>query len=686
MKNRGACLLCLRPRFKTKNGFCRLCHHRRKFDSLVANLNPLAHKPSAEIFKKYLNSSRARIITAADIVIVKEFYDYLRQNPIAPFKDWTDVIRVSRLANLRYKTRPGSGCPFLRVGRLLQELGEIAPIKSQQIIERSRDINALPEPMKSLMLQYFEKIKSRRPLICYGTISTTVKWHEFLDKKSLFKATQEDAVGFLMLFHKLTPIRQSTILSQMRDFYQWLKDIKYVSQNPFFALTIPRSKRICPRCKEERSYDCHRELCSICYVDVTSRSKLMEVHSEAKSLPPYQRSLFDLYLRYVRRYRVEPPHVHATQEFLSFLESKKDMPVLRSWVDLRRLTEEFKIFNNQEEHSSIELGCPVRKLGNILQELGVIAVHERGDFGRNVNERLCDLPPDLASAILKYGDLLRKSRRTEDTVRHTALQIKYFYLWLSKETSANLWLATDQMAQSYLLTLPAKDKNCKIRYSLRKFYKWAMRERYTLSNPFEKIPTVLPRQRLKICSPELTKKLEKFVRSEQAPPEHAILLVLVYYFGLTLTEISRATVEFENSAMKITLYRGPLSCGKVRYRRDEVLKLPIEPPWLLNLQKRFSIYWHEKFRTVRLVFPRRPLMLHSRGLHNRPLRPLVIRKRFITATEQAMGAYVTAGTIRRSGADLYFRHNGSGVLTRLGWSRNHAFRITWMPRELSHPK
>ncbi len=138
----------------------------------------------------------------------------------------------------------------------------------------------------------------------------------------------------------------------------------------------------------------------------------------------------------------------------------------------------------------------------------------------------------------------------------------------------------------------------------------------------------------------------------------------------------------KTSKIRIIFHRMPLSFGSNRYLRNQVLTLPQNPLWLTKLQKNFKSNWQNQFKNICSDLPRQPLILQPIARHNRPLTTQTVRKIYCKAIQKACGVDVPPNVLRRAGADLLANQGGSGALQNMGWSRESAFKFTWMPREL----
>jgi site-specific recombinase XerD len=670
-------------------GLCHQCYQnhrgRKRLEKMEKKFKP-ASRNNGFIFKKYVESLNGWKISGEHLNIAKLFSKYLKRHPVRELRNWNDVRAVSKEANIRLKHRHNliAGCPVMRVGRILAREGLIEPREKAKFIDRSIRFRSLSEPLKSLVKEYYNEItETHRARHCLSILSCIGRWEEYLGPTSIFEATREQAVKFIDEASRCQNVAHIwTIRCALRSFYIWLiKNGHHTSLNPFIKIRPVKLRRTCSICNRQRTFSIHNTICNFCVWDKISEKQLRVLEEKGQALPGYARDLFNLHLKYIRRYHVQLKLIRVTNQFFDFLQSKgENIEVLRSWAEVVRLSKEFKTFKESRYKTyKTQTRCPVQRVGCILQELGVIPIREVE--GLLIDYSLKKLGDDLTDPIRQYADVLRKGRRRENSVASIVSLVTHFNTWLTLNTDSTLWLATEKMAIEYLLSLPKQDSGNKVRTALGRFYSWAKSHKYTLYNPFENIPRAeSPKKSLQVCSPEQVKKLESFIKNPNSDPELAMILALSFYWGFGSRDLALSTVEFEDSRIKIIFYRDAERYCKRKYRRNQILLLPAKPNWLLNLQKRYILFWRERFKKVRGDLPRHPLIL-SKGRHNRPLHTLAIQKRFSKATVAAAGVRIPPNVVRRTGADVYSQQVDPAILPRFGWSKSRAFVFTWMPRE-----
>lgn len=675
------CVWC-KERPVVMTALCRRCYtkkiNRRVLDRLEVAFKPLTEN-NKFIFTKYLESTRERLVTDADVALAGKFSLHLSLYAVKPLISWAAVLETSKSVGLHYVRNPPTGCPILQVGRKLQSLGLIPKLTDEKILERSHTFKALQEPLRSWVQEYFADITNTQPA-CYGLASIAIirRWADFLSDKSFADSNEEDAQKFIALLPAHGLEQAGNLIRRMKAFYQWLIARSYININPFRSLEYPKVRRLCSKCKKQRSFLHQGDICGHCSSHARYLKELKTVEVQCGALPEYSRDIFKLFLKHVRRLHVQVSHKNEAWLFLKFLQSKNEITHLKSWSAVEAMSLELASFAKASAPKLRRRGCAFLKAGVILQELGVLPIREEV-YDLGVERRFVGLEKNVLAAFVRYAAMMREKRRNEKSVLAVISALRSLHDWLLLYPKVDLWSASEQMARDYLVFLGGG--KMRIRQPLDRFYRWAKLERYALANPFENIVIGTPRYSLKVCSPEQVAHLEKFVRSVRSNPESAMILMLIFYFGLKIKEMAYATIEFEDQNIKIILHRTRLTYGNSRYNRDQVLVLPSGPPWLAALQKRFRSQWQEKFKIIRSDLPRQPLILDPRARHNRPMVTLSVRKIYYKSINAAVGLRVPPNVLRRAGADLFSQQGATGSLQCMGWYKAYAFNFTWMPRQ-----
>lgn len=669
-------------------GLCGVCYNQKINRKALARIE-VKFKPKSEenqlIFDKYLESLKERKVRAPDLAVAKQFSEHLTQNRIGLLNSWSDVFETSKKLNICYPQKPKYGCPILQVGRALARTGIIGPLRFEKSICRSRVSALLSSQTQALVKEYFIEITKKR-CARYGliTISVVRRFEASLNAMSLLEVTEEEATNFIEKIPKDRLRQTREYIRHLKVFYNWLVGKGLIEKNPFRSLLPPTTKTFCSSCKKEKSFSHRGAFCMHCYV-IRQRdvyiSKIENLAKEAELPHEYNRQIFKLYVKYIRRYFLDGTIVKDSKLFFQFLQIRADLPKLTSWKQIGSFSLDFEKFVSGQ--SSLKTGCPVMKTAQLLQEFGILPLRE--DSAKvGVEEKIAGLNPHLIVPCRRYVERLRKTKRSEKTININIQGIKKFHDWLDLNHKAEFWSASEEMLRAYLFSCKTDKSNA--RQALDLFYRWAKSERYTLSNPLENIPPIYKKPSLHVCSSEQIKMVEKFIKSPQSDPESAMILALIFYWGATCKEIAQSNVEFKNQNLTITYHRGELSHGNRGYRRNQTLRLPEEPSWLKILKKRFEKEWLKKYQNLNCDLLRCPLILNTRGHLSRPMHSMSIRKKYYKAIKAATGVRIPPNVLRRSGADTYSKQNATAILTRMGWSKRAAYNFIWMPRQFFNLK
>jgi len=431
----------------------------------------------------------------------------------------------------------------------------------------------------------------------------------------------------------------------------------------------------CANCNNEKKIYV-RGLCYLCYEESQARIALSRVADDFIPASNYNAYLFDLYLLYVRRYRVAYHHIEQAKRFKIYLEFEKIGP-LTSWLLVDKLSHKVKLPHQNTKKN----GCAIMKIGRILQELGVLPPRET-DIENQLQSSIELFTSPLREVVTQFSQTLRKTRRGQSTIIHALREIRRLNEWSSLHKGHGPFLLSTKEIKDYFDGLEQKSsKGQHKRYSLlNQFFKWSVDSKLILKNPLDTIPTSREQEKLTVCSPEQLKQLTRFIKNGKSDPEQALLLSLVLYFGLTTENLANATIDITDNSLNIHIYRRKRTKGAQFYNREQTLVFPYGPKWLVKLQARFIEKWSEHYHQVKKTYPHQPLCLPYHNHHNRFLDTSTVLKRVYQATEKAVEEKIPVRVLRQTCGVLYSQNGDAYALTRLGWSRQFAFHYTWLPQ------
>lgn len=424
------------------------------------------------------------------------------------------------------------------------------------------------------------------------------------------------------------------------------------------------------------------DLCYCCYADRQVRDKL-EILEKSATIPwQYNLYLWTLYLTYIRRYLLTYHHLNQAKKLVKILQKELLSPPLLAWSQIYDYAKTYPLSHYQASTK----GCGWLKIGRMLQELGILPPRPE-EFKHRIIKKMLEFPPPLKGKVQEFLEQLKKSNRSDSTQLEYLLTLQTLKRW-ADSLDCDLGLLTIQAPhlQSYLGYLKHLHPNphfirqhCHL---LKGFYRYCSNQKWILTNPTDFFRISRPAQQLPICSEEDLKQLFIFVKNSKSPPEAALLICLILFFGLTTEDLAFATLDPSKESLSIILRRKQRTKGRRYYNRLQRLQLPAQPEWFNQLQHRFYQTWITQSRQTKKTYPHFSLIFSLHLNHNRPVNKFTVRKRLGIATTAATGHDIPLRILRQTCGHLHSLHGEASLLTRLGWSPQFAFHYTWLPRIL----
>jgi len=423
-----------------------------------------------------------------------------------------------------------------------------------------------------------------------------------------------------------------------------------------------------------------RELCYTCFENEKTREKLANI--EGDFITPYEYSgyLFALYLQYTRRFNVHYFHVKQTRALATLLSQNPIEPIL-SWMQIYELEKKYPIAHREGRKAF--KGHAFFKIGYMLQELGVLPPRH-DEQGRQFQSLLSVFDEKNLVSINLFVSYLRNSNQAETTIVDYLAKLRDLYLWLKAHyPNASLLEVNYTIFAKYLDSALEKNSNPHYRwgiyFELGRFYRFLQSKRLILSNPCGNITLSRPQAKLCVVDEADYKLLLAFIQNPATNPESAILLSVILFFGFTTEDVIHAQISFHDS-LHLTLRRQRRTRGRRFYNREQLLKLPTEPRWFFDLQKRFYEQWKLHRKKIKSPYPYAPLLLPHNYQHNRPLSGTIVLRKIMNATRAATGHLVPARILRQTCGHIHSLNQDASLLSHLGWSTQFAFHYTWLPR------
>jgi len=417
-------------------------------------------------------------------------------------------------------------------------------------------------------------------------------------------------------------------------------------------------------------------LCYLCYQD---RQVSLKIDEQTRNFVPkndYNRQLFELYLSYIRRYHLHYYHVRTTRELILVLQ-QEEIETIRGWHNIYVLSDRYLIMQKPRKLQ----GCIFIKIGLMLSELGIIPPREL-DIDHKLQEKISYFATNNIQFFV--NDLL-KTNTSKATIIHILRDIKKIEQFLINGFGIySLYLADRFQLLNFFdaqMELIASTQNQRRLYlNIKRFYSWAQLNRHININPMPDIKIGRQAGKLVICSAHQFIKLKNYIRSPETDPEKAMLLALILFFGFSTEQLAFSQVFFQNDSLCIKIRKKRLTKGKKYYCRKELLSLPTNPKWFLDLQKRFYNNWCKHYQKVKKTYASTPLVLSQSNISNRYLNTDTIRKRVASATREATQTPIPIRVLKQTCGHLYTHKADASILSTMGWSEQFAFQYTWLPR------
>ncbi len=436
------------------------------------------------------------------------------------------------------------------------------------------------------------------------------------------------------------------------------------------------TKKKCQNCHKIRKVTSKtRGTCDICYQRMLVLKHLDTLTENLKPLTKYNEYIFNLYIRYIKRYYLDFRYLKQEKEVAEHLE-KNEILAMTNWSQFSE--------NIKKTGDSKILALAFMKIGKALFEIGILP-HKHKEMISSIDNYKKKIPLKNKSLIETYIQHLESQKKTAGTIVDYLYKITKFNSYLESFCEGVDLLEVSQKIMNdyitYLKELGHKSDTIRShKILIGSFYKWCVYEKKIYINPCSQIVIRREEERINICSDDNIKKIEEYIRSNESNPEYSLILSLVLYYGFKVEDLIAATIRIELE--KLVIIISSRSMKKDTYEgknRPIEIELPCVP-WFLSLQKRFINQWQIHYDKTKKSVNRKSLILPNNYISNMPVFHLTARERIKMATIEATGSYITPRLLRQTCGHLYSLKYDFSVLTRIGWSKNAASKFIWLPR------
>lgn len=424
--------------------------------------------------------------------------------------------------------------------------------------------------------------------------------------------------------------------------------------------------------------------CTNCMEKRLAHEKNENLSRDFKPAADYNARLFELFLRYVRRYPARYALTRQLEQMKSVLEEKPHPPIT-GWQDIYLHRAAFdKRFRRQKK-----AGSPYIKLGYMLEDIGAIRPRVES-LERQMASPMAEIDPAICCYLPQFLDVLKKRRCKPETVVENLRSIRELSRWLVKN-ELEITKLNSKHYETLLFDLKENRPSASAHFlyahhcRIKRFLRWLKTENHITTDPSENTRLKQPAKTLIVCSQTDLEKIRKFISSPKSDPELAFLLALILFYGFSYEEITNAQFGFNGDSLQIVVRKKQITYLK-RRQREQIIQLPTTPAWFYTLTKRYYAHWLKKYERIKHSTLRQPLFIAHNAQYNFTIGRENLRKRVRNATVRATGHAIPAPVLKHTCGTLFVKGNDASILQKFGWSRNTAWSYTWVSRVVYTPK
>jgi len=538
------CAQCLKMKPVFRNRICVRCYHgnttKKRFDKIVADFRAPS-KYSRFLFDLWVEHRKSMRIEFQHIKPTLKLITAL-QRPVEPFRSWFDLYAFSHEVGIG-KFGDRRGCPFILIGKLLEKRGLLE--RSPKCYSFFRGYLAFQQVDRSIIREYTETML-RKEYHLDTALKRLLMLAEFAKwtNAGVFLPASDKINGYVSAMAARTDalvFREN--LTVLARFYEWCVRKSHCSANPFRSFDFTLYRRLCPRCEKVKVIPRPSTECRLCIVDRRMISYIESFRKELPGEPSYHHYLFDVYLRYIKRYRVTHTSWIESKSFLKLLMGREISPLL-SWEHIDRESASYRSWFGKR----VLKGCPFVKVGHVLEELGVIPIRHL-DEATILERAIKRLSPHLEPVVREYVRQLRRRQRRATTAHQAVLKILFFEQWLMKNhPKADFFSIAEKSAADYLAQVRTGSRDSR-HGGLRNFFRWCVFRGLSEKNPFLSIGRSKVLHELKICSPDQTMRLIRYIKSQAADPADELMIALCLFWGFGRRQLQHSRFRFEGGGM-----------------------------------------------------------------------------------------------------------------------------------------
>jgi site-specific recombinase XerD len=676
------CSKCGRLRRLHKRGMCGPCYNhpisRARYKRLVGSFKT-RRKYNKFLFDLYVEHRKGSKIFFEHIQQIERLIAVLKAQPVPRFKNWFEIYEFSEANRTGVNPdNPRKWCPFVLIGKSLERQGllEGSP-KTYPMYLCYRVIN---EGSRRHVVRYMEEVLrlSKHPDVAIWWLRL-IRDFAVWNNGELLEVSTKRAEEYLSGLSPNSEVMQFLErLSVLRKFYKWMCEEGIKGDNPFAAANLGPFCRMCPKCGKIKLVPAGGSQCRLCHIHIKASESIEGFEAKLKDASAYNQYLFKLYLAYIKRYRITNVSWIESKWLLNVLQTH-DVPPLLTWRDVNSASE---LYRQTMTGYRIIKGDPFTKIGHMLVELGVIPVRAEDEFTR-LNQTFDRFKGALGPEAKEYCLQLIQRKRRGSTAAHVATILLLFEQWLlvhhSDKDPFNL---ESQVVENYLAQIPIASRDSRLG-TIKKFYGWCQHKKLCDHNPLDGIARPKPLAEMAICSKEQVAAIMRYLKDPATDPLRAMTLALNVLWAFNTKELRYSTFKIVDDCIEVQVFQAPLSYAHKTPTRPDIFRLPKEPKWFGELQKRFWKDWQTRFGHLQDSKDKQYLLPVPSGRYRRPASGWVIMEQISKATKEATGKPIPPQVLRCTAGHFHTHGTDASLLTQLGWASASAFRYTWVPRKFT---
>ncbi len=260
---KGVCKICGRNKtFYGSQNFCCFCADKKLTWQHLEKLE-LKFVPKSEynkyLFSLYLKYLRMFNPSGNILPQAKSYMSILETKEVPTFRSWDEIRAQSAAFMEQFGKIRNSGCPFIKTGRMLEELG----VLTFKQLDQSTTINklgALPEWQRKKIEPFFNffnisKKSDATVATALGVLVAFTRWSTTHKSGDILSANKNDIYGYIddLRVQNQSSSRIVQNFTYLNIFYKWCKRQKMILLNPCENIKINKPPPRLLICSEEQS-------------------------------------------------------------------------------------------------------------------------------------------------------------------------------------------------------------------------------------------------------------------------------------------------------------------------------------------------------------------------------------------------------------------------------------------------